>query len=140
MHTALCCSWSVLGHSLCFEAWEGKDVGKDNSEDEVIKSEMGIKLYLFLICNEIFHPPSLADPVLSKAAFKDCAELVLLTFSVQEPEVTSKAQKHFFASTKQHLQLFPVHKVPAVSLQDKQMLTKTYFRTATQNTDTNSFP
>lgn len=55
----------VLDHSLCFEAWEGQDVGKDKSKDEVTKSELEKmfwfllwekKFHLFLIYNEVFHP------------------------------------------------------------------------------------
>lgn len=29
-----------LGHNLCFEAWGGKDVGKEDSKDDAMKSEL----------------------------------------------------------------------------------------------------
>ena len=57
-----------LGHNLCFEAWEGKDVGKEDSKDDAMKSElekdalvlvMAKGLHLFFIDYQVFSPPIL---------------------------------------------------------------------------------
>lgn len=53
-----------LGHNLCFEAWEGKDAGKEDNNDDAMKLElekdglvlvMGKGVHLFFIYNEYHH-------------------------------------------------------------------------------------
>jgi len=103
MHTAVAAHGLHPAHNLCFEAWEGKDVGEEDSEDDAMKSELEKIVWFllwekgsiyFLYIRKHFSPRSCGPCTLSVAAFKDCAGLVLLTFSVQEPKAASKGQKH----------------------------------------------
>lgn len=87
--------WVFTRHTLCFEAWEGKDKGKEDRKGDAMKSGLE-KDGLFLVMAKvlrIFLPLNLADPAFSEATFKDFAGLVLLTFPVQEPKVDVKNWK-----------------------------------------------
>lgn len=82
-------------YTLCFEAWEGKDRGKEDSKDDAMKPELQ-QDGLFLVMGKvlyIFFLPVLQTLHSQRLLFKDLAELVLLTFSVQEPKVDGQEQK-----------------------------------------------
>lgn len=90
-----------LAHHLCFVTKEGNNEGKEDSKDDAVKSDLdkdgivfvtGKGFCLFFIYNEVFQPPPVSHTVHS---LEECAGLVLLNCSAQEPKVTSKGQKHF---------------------------------------------
>lgn len=38
-----------LGYNLCFKTWEGKDVGKEDSKDDAMKSELEKMVWWLLL-------------------------------------------------------------------------------------------